>query len=156
MKSEERMKKPPYLYHGSPQRTNVLTPRPARGVGPEKDRLCAVYASHVREFVIPFALPIVPDERGNPSWTLSFSGSRSPGEGRARVVIKAGRLDLSQVGYLYRVPSDTFEPVDDLQWVSYAPVRPLDCEIISPADYLDMIEGGEITGERGAGKKEIS
>lgn len=55
---------PPYLYHGSQRLVKILQPRPARGVGPEKDRLFAVYASHERDFAIPFALPIVPDETG--------------------------------------------------------------------------------------------
>jgi hypothetical protein len=125
--------KPAYLYHGSRTLTAVLVPRPARGVGPDKDRLCAVYASHVREFAIAFALPFVPTEDGSYAWRMDFDPNH------IEVMVIAGRLDVTRKGYLYRVPSATFAPVDDLQWVSYDPVAPLDYRLIDPADYAHWI-----------------
>lgn len=111
-----------------------LAPRPARGVGPEKDRLCAVYATHEVDFAIAFALPIAPEENGGYAWRMDFD------PGNPEVIILAGRLDMSRKGYVYRVPADTFEPVDDLQWVSYEPVVPIGYRIIDPADYAHWIK----------------
>ncbi len=132
--------KPPYLYHGSQDKVDVLEPRPARGMGPDKDRLCAIYASHIREFVIPFALPKRPNHGDGYSWSVSFHSSSGLNSVEpTRIAIKGGQLDLSRVGYLYRVPSDTFEQLGKFQWVSYVAVKPLDCEIIHPQDYLHWI-----------------
>ena len=44
------------LYHGSPVALALLEPRPVRGVGPERDRLTAIYATDLRDFAIAFAL----------------------------------------------------------------------------------------------------
>lgn len=122
--------RPGYLYHGSPALLQVIEPRAARGIGAEHDRLAAVYASHQRRFAIPFALTIVRTESGGYGWSMSLE------EGEPRIQILAGHLDLSRHGYLYRVPADTFEPIDERQWVSYEPVLPLDYEVVQPQDYL--------------------
>ncbi len=128
-----RNNSPPYLYHGSQALVDVLQPRTARGVGPEADQLCALYASHERHFAIPFAFPIAPNENGGYAWSMSFDNHEP------RVMIEEGRLDLCRVGYLYRVPADTFEPIDEYQWISYEPVTPLDYEIIHPEVYAHWI-----------------
>jgi hypothetical protein len=65
-------------------------------------------------------------------------------DGIPRIVIHAGYLDLSCVGYLYRVPSEVFKPVDELQWVSYSPVVPLDYTIVDPRDFVHWIVEGEV------------
>lgn len=128
--------RPPHLYHGSPALVAILEPRPARGVGPEQDRLRAVYATHERNFAIPFALPIASDEAGDLLWSLDLE------DGTPRIAIVNGYLDARRVGYLYRLPADTFEPLDDLQWVSYTPVAPLDYEIVHPAEYAHWVRRG--------------
>lgn len=117
------------LYHGSPRQLSALEPRPARGVGPERDTLHALYASHSRAFAIAFALPIEPDEAGHLSWTLDMLADGP------RIRIVAGRLDLAGFGYLYRVPAASFTQIDEWQWVSTAPVAPLGYEVIAPAAY---------------------
>ena len=127
--------KPKTLYHGSQAFLEVLEPRPARGKGPEHDQLCAVYASHERIFAILFALPIMPDENGNLSWQVDDFDPKRP-----RAVIHAGRLDLSRPGFLYTVAAEGFEAVDELQWVSYQPVRPVGWEVIEPQAYLGWLE----------------
>ena len=101
--------RPPHLYHGGPALVRILEPRAARGVGPAKDRLRAVCATHERDFAIPFALPIAPDEAGNLLWSLDLEGSTP------RITIVNGHLDARRAGYLYRLPADTFAPLDDLQ-----------------------------------------
>jgi len=143
-------RKPRYLYHGSQYLTDTLEPCPARGVGPQEDRLYAIYASHVRNFAIPFALPMNPDDKGNTSWSMSFhrqcpdlEGDTSA-EGEPRMTVKAGHVDLSRVGYLYRVPSDSFEKIDEHQWVSYISVKPVDHEIIYPSDYIRWVRSSAV------------
>ena len=127
--------KPEFLYHGSQAFVEVLEPRPARGIGPEHDQLCAVYASHERNFAILFALLIEPNENGNLSWQVDDFDPERP-----RAVIYAGRLDLSRKGFLYSVATDSFEVVDELQWVSYQPVKPIRWEVIEPQAYLDWLK----------------
>ena len=127
------MDKPRYLYHGSRTLVMELVPSPATGVGPAKDQLCAVYASHIADFATAFALPLTPNENGKTAWKMDFDPAKP------EVIILAGSLDLSGTGYLYRVPSDSFEPIDDLQWVSYDPVVPIDYEVIDPAKYAHWV-----------------
>jgi hypothetical protein len=125
------------LYHGGKTLVEVLVPHPAHGVGPEKDRQTAVYASSHSNFAIPFALPIEGDG-GSYAWKMSFD------DGEPRITILSGYLDLSRVGYLYRVATEGFEPVDAYQWISRKPVVPLGYEIIDPHDYVQWIVDGEI------------
>ena len=125
--------KPPYLYHGSRHLVTELDPHPAHGVGPEKDRLNAVYASHVAEFATAFALPIVANEDGAYAWKMDFDPEKP------EIVILTGHLDLSRKGYLYRVHSEPFEATDEFQWVSYVPVTPIDYQVIDPAEYAHWV-----------------
>lgn len=141
------MDKPRYLYHGSRTLVTELVPRPAHGVGPAKEQLCAVYASHIADFAAAFALPLIPNENGGYAWKMDFDPAQP------EVIVLAGSLDLSGTGYLYRVPSDTFEPIDDLQWVSYDPVQPVDYVVIDPAEYAHWVRyagGGEDLGDHKA------
>ena len=64
--------KPPYLYHGSRHLVTELNPHPARGVGLETDQRHAVYASHISEFALAFALPIVANEDGAYACKMAF------------------------------------------------------------------------------------
>lgn len=70
------------------------------------------------------------------SWSLNCEA------GEPRIAIERGRLDAARVGYLYRVPAATFERIDDLQWVSHTPVRPLAYDVIRPAEYARWIMWG--------------
>lgn len=123
----------PWLFHGGRALVPVLQPRTAFGVGDEKYRLHAVYATHERKFAIPFALPIMPDADGQLAWSMSLEN------GEPVVRIRNGTLDLARVGYLYRVPRELFEPIDERQWVSLTAVTPLDYEIVRPEDFLSWI-----------------
>ncbi len=131
------MDRPAFLYHGSPVRLDRLEPRPARGVGPEHDMLTAVYATHHRAVAIAFALGSMPDEEGHVSWTLDLD--KLDEGGHPRIVYTAGGPRLGATGYVYIVPSDTFEPVDDRQWVSFVPVTPASVEAISVDEYLHWV-----------------
>ena len=46
---------------------------------------------------------------------------------------------MSKPGFLYIVPSDSFEQIDDEQWVSYGPVEPCDKIRINPKDFLHWL-----------------
>ncbi len=129
--------RPAFLYHGSPEKLDRLEPRPARGVGPERDMLTAVYATHDRAVAITFAMGSVPDKEGNISWTLDLD--KIDEGGHPRTVYTAGGPRLGGTGYVYTVPADTFEPVDDHQWVSFNPVNPMAVETISVDDYLHWV-----------------
>ena len=128
-----KIAKPPYLYHGSPERLDRIEPRPARGVGSGKDCLNAVYATHIENLAIVFSLPFIPNENGNLSIRVSLQADK-PG-----IHLEAGLLDASRPGFLYIVPSDSFEQLDDEQWVSYGPVEPCDKVQINPKDFLHWL-----------------
>lgn len=129
----DRLNKPAYLYHGLPGLVGRLEPRPARGLNSPRDRLCAVYASHERAYATAFALPIIPDTRGNLEWSLTCVNYRP------HITIHSGRLDMRRVGYVYRVPPDSFVLLDEFQWVSYVPVVPLDYAVIDPTEYAEWV-----------------
>ncbi len=127
----EEQSKPPFLYHGSPHKVEILKPNLAQGFGERaSDRFNAIYASDLRIYAIVFALTIYPNQSGLRSWSLSYT------QKGFEVIIEAGNIDLTRKGYLYRLPSDTFRQVSRYQWVSDIPVRPLDYEIITATDYI--------------------
>ncbi len=127
------MKEIEFLYHGSRFLTEIIKPNQATGIGSTKDSLYAIYASQDKNFAIPFALPIIADESKSCVWELTFKN------GNPKIIIKTGKLDTSKVGYLYKVPKDTFEQIDEYQWVSYRLVKPIEYEIIDPKGYLHWI-----------------
>ncbi len=57
-------RKPRVFYHGTAEILSRIEPKPAHGVGPEHDKLEAVYATHLRNLAIAFSLPITPNEDG--------------------------------------------------------------------------------------------
>ena len=129
-----KIPKPTHLYHGSPEDIDRIEPRPARGVGPEKDRLNAVYATHIRNLAIVFSLPFTPNENGNLSFRVSLQADKP------EIHLEAGSLDASRPGFLYMVPSDSFEQLDDEQWVSYGPVEPCGKIQTNPKDFLHWLQ----------------
>ena len=130
---EMKIAKPRYLYHGSPEKLDRIEPRPARGVGPEKDRLNAVYATHIQNLAIVFSLPFIPNENNNLSFQVSFQTDEP------EIHLEAGSLDMSRPGFLYTLPSASFGQLDDEQWVSYGPVEPCGKVRINPKDFLHWL-----------------
>lgn len=55
------------------------------------------------------------------------------------MTIYEGIWDESAIGYIYKLPSDTFEKLDDLQWLSKKEVVPIECTIYKGIDYKDRI-----------------
>ena len=129
-----------YLYHGSPTPDiECFIPQLARGVGSEKDQQIAVYATHSRQFAIPFALPLQPDLSGQLGWSMIVNEDTL----QPQIDLQAGSLDLSANGYLYTLPAKTFEQIDEYQWVSFEAVKPVQIDVIEPMKYRFWIKGTE-------------
>lgn len=133
--NENNYNNPSFLYHGSPHKIDILKPSQATGVGDEKYRLNAVYASHIRNMAIAFALPILPDKDGRKSISISYSKDWIP-----KIDIKAGSFDVNGIGYLYALPIASFEKIDNRQWVSFNEIIPIKNEIVYARDYIDWID----------------
>ena len=135
-------RKPPVLYHGTAEKLARIEPRPAHGVGPEHDKLEAVYATHLRNIAIAFSLPIRPIENGGFSFGVDLGIERVEDlndDVEPRIDLEVGSLDLNRPGYVYVLPSDTFEQVDVWQWASHEPVQPLEIIMIDPNLYAHWI-----------------
>ena len=95
-----KIPKPTHLYHGSPEDIDRIEPRPARGVGPEKDRLNAVYATHIRNLAIVFSLPFTPNEDGNLSFRVSLQADKPEIHLEAGSLATQGRMARRWVNHL--------------------------------------------------------
>lgn len=141
--------KPPVLYHGSAEKTTRLEPRPAGGVGPDEDQLFAVYATHLKNIAIAFSLPIRPIGGGGFSFGVDLGIERPEDlheDIEPRIDLEVGTLDLDRSGYVYVLPSVTFEQVDPWQWASSEPVEPVDVIRIDPKRYAHWIRDRRQTG----------
>lgn len=126
------MDKPEYLYHGDRIRMDVLEPGQAVGFG-EQDCRKAVYAVAVKEWAIPFALTFQPTAEGA---IFSVDIECSP----PRIRLKNAVVEWDRSGYLYILPSDTFEQVDEQQWVSYSKVVPIHIERVDPEAFREWVD----------------
>ena len=126
------MDKPEYVYHGSQYRFDIVKPQQACGAC-EQESLNAIYAADSIGKVITFALPIrwYPDD---PSGKLAFECS----DGKTKLLY--GSLNPDGVGYVYKVKADTFELIDDWQWVSKEACEPVEVIEIKVKDYLHTVE----------------
>ncbi|MCC5857337.1 MAG: hypothetical protein JJT90_04220 [Ectothiorhodospiraceae bacterium] len=131
------MIRPEFLYHGSREYLEVLEPRQAVGFGGRADCQRAVYAVALRELAVPFAMTFVPT---GPDAAFSVDTDCSP----PRVHLRNTRVMWNAKGYLYVLPADTFERIDDRQWVSYSPVRPVMVEEIEPADFRAWVLSDQV------------
>jgi len=127
--------KPTVLYHGSQYRFDVVKPMKANGQC-ETEAQTGVYAAATPEEVIPFALPFrwYPD---SPEGKLSFDSDG------IRSFLRYGSIDPEGKGYIYVLPSDTFELVDAWEWVSRTEVKPIEVIEIRVKDYWDTISFSE-------------
>ena len=127
--------KPKFLYHGSQYSLDVLKPKQANGQC-EAEAQYGIYAAATMEEVIPFALPFrwYPDEPGG---KLSFDSNG------INSVLNYGSIDPEGKGYIYVLPSDTFELVDNWEWVSKVEVVPMERREIKVKDYLHTITFSE-------------
>ena len=127
--------KPKFLYHGSQYLFDVVKPQQACGACAEESRL-GIYAATTKEEVIPFALPFrfYPD---------SPKGKLSRDTRGIHSLLHYGSIDPDGRGYIYVLPSDTFEAIDAWQWLSTAEVKPVEVIEIRVKDYLHTIQFSE-------------
>ncbi len=129
------MLKPQYLYHGSQYRFDTVRPQQARGENDEESQL-AIYAAETIDEVIPFAFPIrwYPDDP---------TGKRAFRVDGGKVFIEYGSLDPNGVGYIYKLRSDSFEKLDEWQWISKVEVIPDEIIRINVKDYIHKVSFSE-------------
>ncbi|MHB1294244.1 MAG: hypothetical protein ACYC4R_04520 [Anaerolineae bacterium] len=125
------MERPAILYHGSKIRTGVLRPHQAGGLPEERGAEFGVYAYPTFDMARFFALPIEPAPNGNLS--VHFD------EVTGRITIRAGTLARESWGYVYKVSSASFVPLDTHQWLSTEEVVPLEVTQVYAEDLWDRI-----------------
>ena len=129
------MPKPQYVYHGSQYLFDVVRPQQACGANAQESQK-AIYAAQTIEEVIPFALPIrwYPDD---PTGKREFSCNDG------KTFIEYGSLDPNGVGYVYKLKADTFEKLDEWQWISISDVIPDEIIYIRVKDYMNTVSFSE-------------
>ncbi len=129
------MPKPQYVYHGSQYLFDVVRPKQACGANTQESQK-AIYAAETIEEVVPFALPIrwFPD---NPTGKRIFSCKNG------KTFIEYGSLDPNGVGYIYKLKADTFDKLDEWQWISMSDVVPDEVICIRVKDYMDSVTFSE-------------
>lgn len=126
------MQKPFYLYHGSQYLFDTVVPQQASGASAQESQR-AIYAAESIDEVIPFALPIrwYPDD---PTGKRAFSCDGG------KTYIEYGSLDPDGVGYVYKLPADSFKKIDEWQWISTREVVPEEIIRINVRDYPHTVE----------------
>ena len=119
--------KPQYLYHGSQYQIGVIKPMQAHGVCDAESQQ-AIYAAATMEEVIPFALPF----RRYPD---SPEGKRSFESNGINSYLRYGSIDPNGKGYIYVLPSESFELIDEWEWISRTEVKPVEVIEIKVKDY---------------------
>ncbi len=127
--------KPKFLYHGSKYCFDIVKPSQAHG-NCEEDSKLGIYAVATKEEAIPFALPFrwYPDEPGG-KLLFNTEGKNS--------YLEYGSIDPNGKGYIYVLPADTFELVNEWEWVSSVEVKPIERIEISVKDYMNTITFSE-------------
>jgi len=123
--------KPEFLYHGSRYKLDTLKPHRAKGSPVENGAEYGIYAYADFKMAVPFALTVNPFENGS----MSIYVDDDTGD----VTISAGILDDGADGYVYKVPADTFEKLDEKQWLSKEEVTPLGVTVVHTEDYMSKI-----------------
>ncbi len=123
--------KPKVVYHGSQYLFDIVKPQKANGLC-KAESLIGIYAAATMEETIPFALPFryYPDEPG---------GKLSRDSDGINSYLHYGSINPHGKGYVYVLPSESFELVDEWQWVSKVPVKPIDIIEIRVEDYWHTI-----------------
>lgn len=125
------MGKPEYLYHGSSRRLTKIEPQKAEGLPEENGDRFGVYATASFGLARRFAMPIEPVGGKIAVYFDEHTG---------RIVLKKGIVRRTDVGYVHTVRSDSFQKLDDHQWLSKEPVLPEAVTPVSTADLWDFIE----------------
>lgn len=129
------MKKPKFLYHGSPNKLIGKKLMPSKGDDskdrPENNQL-GVYATDVKEIAI--AMAIVSSKGIIGAGLDDYKIGKAPG------IIHIGKLKQKYV-YLYILSPKEFKPTPSIkgQWISKKSVKPLKIEKLKVGDYKHLI-----------------
>ena len=129
------MKKPKFLYHGSPNKLIGESLIPSKGYDsedrPENNQL-AVYEIDVREIAI--AMAIVSSKGVIGSGLDDYKLGKAPG------IIHIGKPKQKYV-YLYTLSPKGFKRTPSIkgQWISKKPVKPIKIERLNIKDYKHLI-----------------
>ena len=129
------MRKPKFLYHGSPNKLIGKSLIPSKGYDsedrPENNQL-GVYATNVKEIAI--AMAIVSSKGVIGAGLDDYKLGKAPG------VIHVGKLKQKYV-YLYTLSSKEFKPTPSIkdQWISKKSVKPIKIEKLYINDYKHLI-----------------
>ena len=119
------------LYHGSPEKYDILIPHQAYDTGFEEGCQNAVYATSNKNMALAFALGGVPNADGELERVMM------PEYGD-KMIFKKGTPNYGGKGYLYILKKDNFRFAMGTQWVCFENVIPLDVIEIDVDDYLDI------------------
>lgn len=108
-------------------------PKQAVGYSGPADNESGIYAVARRELAIPFAISFVSKSSDA---LFSVDTSCQP----PRIILRDTEVVWGTIGYVYKVPSATFELVAPDQWLSRVPVIPVAVEEVDPRQYEDWIE----------------
>ena len=127
--------KPKVLYHGSKYRFDIVKPHQANGTCETESKM-GIYAVATKDEAVPFALPFrwYPDEPGG-KLLFNTDGKKS--------YLQYGSINPNGKGYIYVLPSDTFELVNEWEWVSSVEVKPIEVIEICVKDYMNTITFSE-------------
>ena len=125
------MNKPKYLYHGSTQKLSIIQPHQAAGLPEENGNLNGVYAYESFDMARRFAMPI---EKVDGRLSVIFE------EETGRIILNKGIVHKTDVGYVHKVLSDTFEKIDQWQWFSRASVAVEEVIEVRTADIWNYID----------------
>lgn len=121
-----------FIYHGSKRKLEVLEPNQAFGFGGEADCQNGVYGVVNPSLAIPFALKIAAVSSNS---VFKVDTEVNP----PKITLVNCELDWSHRGYLYKLPIESFEKLDQYQWVSRVPVIPVEVTEINPEDYRGWV-----------------
>lgn len=120
-----------YLWHGSPQKVDVLIPNQAHDIAFEEGCKLAVYATSKKEMAICFALGCETDSMGEAQRTMMP-------EFGMKMLFENCHPAYGNKGYLYKLDKSKFQYAYGSQWVCFDEVEPIEVEEIEVNDWLDL------------------
>ncbi len=119
------------VYHGSPDKYDVLIPHQAYDIGFEAGCQNAVYATTNKNMAIAFAMGAIPNAQGEVERMMM------PEYGD-RMVFSKGHPNYGGKGYVYVLDKASFVHAMGTQWVCFEEIKPLEVVVIAVDDYLDL------------------
>jgi len=137
----EIMAKPKYLWHGSPNRYEILNPNQASDFLNSAGNLVGVYATPKKESAITFAMGNKPDSQGKVTKFMK-------GDKNIMMVFIHGSPNWGSTGYLHKLSYEGFKEVCNGQFVCTTHVIPLEIIEIKVDDYKHLSRNATLEEDR--------